>query len=87
MISVLVDSVRVPAVAPTPEEQRAARALAFRIPMPVTAVRVFSGAGAAYPVCPQCHRTFEREYQAYCDRCGQCLSWKMFRRARVIFRP
>ena len=33
---------------------------------------------ACYPVCPNCHCTFEREYQRYCDRCGQKLAWNLF---------
>ena len=38
----------------------------------------------AFPVCPQCRMTLDREYQAYCDRCGQALSWKAFHKALVI---
>ena len=26
----------------------------------------------------------EREYQSYCDRCGQALDWKGFSKALVI---
>ena len=50
----------------------------FRLSMPVTEVHmVSSGVGAAiFPVCPQCGRSIERDFQAYCDRCGQCLNWK-----------
>lgn len=29
-----------------------------------------------FPVCPRCNCTLDREYQAYCDRCGQKLKWK-----------
>ena len=28
-----------------------------------------------YPLCPSCRRELEREYQNYCDRCGQRLLW------------
>ena len=28
-----------------------------------------------YPVCPACSSTLDREYQAYCDRCGRKLDW------------
>lgn len=31
-----------------------------------------------YPVCPRCKETFEREYQQYCDRCGQKLAWNKY---------
>ena len=39
--------------------------------------------GTTFPVCPQCHCSMEREYQSFCDRCGQRLNWKGFRNASV----
>ena len=41
----------------------------YRWPMRVTEVCVYKW-GAAYPKCPRCKTTFEREYQRFCDRCG-----------------
>lgn len=60
--------------------------LAYRVAMRVTAVRLFrSAAGeSAYPACPRCGVTLEREYQAFCDRCGQRLDWEGFQDAAVI---
>lgn len=58
-------------------------ALAFRVPMPVTQLRLM-GQDGAYPLCPQCRITLEREYQCFCDRCGQRLSWKYYSKAQVI---
>lgn len=54
--------------------------LSYRIPMPVTEARCFQGTSSliAFPVCPQCGQTMEREFQSYCDRCGQCLDWERF---------
>ena len=54
--------------------------LSYRIPMPVTEVRCFDSASGrlCFPVCPQCGQTMEREFQSYCDRCGQCLDWERF---------
>ncbi len=40
--------------------------------------------GTGYYVCPRCHITLEREFVAYCDRCGQHLGWKGYRKARII---
>ena len=40
----------------------------------------------AFAVCPSCNTTLEREYQNYCDRCGQKLSWKQYSRANVIYK-
>ena len=62
------------------------REMAFREPMPVTHIRCFrylSGV-TGFPVCPQCGKTMEREYQSYCDRCGQCLDWKDFPRVVMV---
>lgn len=44
--------------------------LLYRLPMRVKKFR------RGFPVCPRCNTTIEREYQAYCDRCGQCLKWE-----------
>lgn len=51
-----------------------ASAESYRLPMLVTHLRIFRH--ASYFICPRCKMTMEREYMAYCDRCGQCLSWK-----------
>lgn len=34
--------------------------------------------------CPDCNRPLEREYQAYCDRCGRRLSWHQYSYAEKI---
>ncbi len=66
---------------PTPRGARS-----FRIPMPVTEIRLFRD-HTTYPVCPRCHMTLEREYQAFCDRCGQALNWGSFQNAMVVIIP
>ncbi|MBR5782916.1 MAG: hypothetical protein IKY33_01675 [Clostridia bacterium] len=53
-------------------------ALAYRLPMAVSKSVRFPNA-CYYPVCPHCSCTMEREYQSYCDRCGQALSWKVYK--------
>ena len=64
------------------------REMIFRTPMPITHIRCFRYSYpyslTSFPVCPQCGITMEREYQAYCDRCGQCLDWKDLSKAAVI---
>ena len=47
-------------------------AVSYRIRMRVTEMRVFDHDGGYY-VCPRCKVTMEREFQSYCDRCGQAL--------------
>lgn len=38
-----------------------------------------------FSICPGCNSTLEREYQAYCDRCGTKLNWKNYDKAEVIY--
>lgn len=60
-------------------------AQAFRVPMTVTQARWIRNDGT-YPVCPQCSISLEREYQRFCDRCGQRLGWKGYmKRAQIIY--
>ena len=55
----------------------------FRIPMAVNEIRMFSN-HTAFSVCPRCRINLEREYQSFCDRCGQALDWKYIDHALVI---
>ena len=55
----------------------------YRIELLVKEVMVFPN-GEAYYVCPKCNITLEREFMAYCDRCGQHLGWRDYKKAKVI---
>ena len=55
----------------------------YRIKMPVREVMVFKN-GDGYYICPRCDITLDREFVAYCDRCGQRLGWKGYRKAKVV---
>jgi len=61
-------------------------AVSYRKPMTVTAVRGirYSFGLTTFPICPRCGISMDREYTAYCDRCGQALGWKDLDHARVI---
>ena len=58
----------------------------YRCPMPVTAVRCYPGCPKrfSYPICPRCRQSLEREYQSFCDRCGQKLDWSRLPKAVVV---
>ena len=56
----------------------------YRIKMPVTEVMLFPD-GNSYYVCPRCHMTMEREFMNFCDRCGQRLDWKGYKKARIVY--
>ncbi len=59
---------------------------AYRIPMSVNAVRCFPVgiSPSTYLICPRCGLTMDREYQSYCDRCGQALDWSRLSKAIVV---
>ena len=63
-------------------EKIVSTAESYRIPMQITHLRKYRT--TAYYTCPRCSITMEREFTAYYDRCGQCLSWKNYRKAMVI---
>ena len=57
----------------------------YRSPRPVTEylLHVDSlGCRSCYYICPRCDITLEREFQTCCDRCGQLLDWKGYRKAK-----
>lgn len=49
----------------------------YRWPMKVTEMSMYKGK-PVFPRCPRCGTTMEREYQHFCDRCGQRLDWRKF---------
>ena len=55
----------------------------FRLPMTVNEIHLLRN-NMALSVCPRCHLTLDREYQSYCDRCGQALDWKHLKHALVV---
>ena len=64
--------------------KRIAEAVSYRVPIVVSRVRYY-GDNDVYPICPRCKLTIDREYMAYCDRCGQRLDWSMIEYARVCY--
>ncbi len=58
----------------------------FRIPMTIKYVYRLKN-GEMYPVCPRCHYLLDREYQRYCDYCGQALGWKGFSKVPIVDNP
>lgn len=64
-------------------------ALSFRKRMLVNAVRSYSSCPHlfSYPICPRCLVPMTREYQRYCEHCGQALDWSKFHKAVIITVP
>lgn len=59
-------------------------AVEFRTPKPVAEILLLEH-GDSYPVCPRCSISLDREYMNFCDRCGQRLDWKQFKKAQIIY--
>ena len=57
--------------------------LRYRKPMQINEIAYYVRSDQSYPKCPRCGITMEREYQSFCDRCGQRLDWSMYHRAMV----
>ncbi len=57
--------------------------LRYRLPMLVTESYSYIGTERydlcteQFYICPRCRIPLERDYQTYCDRCGQRLDWRM----------
>lgn len=56
----------------------------YRTPKIVTEIHVFKD-NYFFPVCPRCKITIEREYQTFCDRCGQHLDWSDYDNAEIKY--
>lgn len=63
-----------------------AAAQSYRRALPVREIVYFRQENAGYPRCPRCRCTLEREYTAFCDRCGQRLDWSGLGRAMIRLR-
>lgn len=58
--------------------------MTYRVPMMVQDVMVFHRFPGSdiYYRCPRCQALLDREFMAYCSRCGQYLDWCDYRKAR-----
>lgn len=61
--------------------------LSYRSAMQVVHFRqspFLPGTYTTFPVCPRCKGSMEREYQSYCDCCGQKLAWDCYHHASLL---
>ena len=64
--------------------------MTYRVPMMVQDVFVIRHfpENDIYYRCPRCQKLLARDFMAYCDRCGQCLDWRDYKKARrTYFKP
>lgn len=66
------------------KEETIEEQLRYRYPMKVTEI-LYCSQEMVFPICPRCNKTLERDYQCYCDRCGQCLNWKSYNKATIKY--
>lgn len=83
-----MDFGRIPSISLTEKNKKYAflelqQSLKKSLPKTVTEAIVFPN-NNAYWICPNCKCSFEREYQSYCDRCGQRLKWIALRKVKYI---
>ena len=61
---------------------------AYRIPMLIKKVMIIKDGkqNLGYYICPRCDVSMEREFTAFCDRCGQALNWREYKKAERVYR-
>lgn len=61
--------------------------MTYRVPMMVKDMVSFYHfpEDVVYYRCPRCQELLPREFMTYCDRCGQCLDWREYRKARQTY--
>ena len=61
--------------------------MTYRVPMMVKDLVAFYHfpEDDVYYRCPRCQQLLAREFMAYCDRCGQCLDWSEYRKAKRTY--
>ena len=57
----------------------------YRIAMEVKEITIYQY-NHSFAICPRCHIPMEREYQSFCDRCGQKLLWKQYDEGKIKIR-
>ena len=60
---------------------------AYRTPMMVKKIMIFEfkDQSFGYYICPRCNVSMEREFTSFCDRCGQALDWKEYKKAVPVY--
>ncbi len=59
----------------------------FQIPMKVNEMvrfQTYAHQYDLYYICPRCKISLERDFMSYCDRCGQRLDWKDYKKAKIV---
>ena len=59
----------------------------LQIPMKISekvVLQTYNSQYSSFYICPRCKISLERDFQSYCDRCGQRLDWKDYKKAQII---
>lgn len=60
----------------------------YRNPMQISEMTIYYNAYFGYIgeyICPRCKIQLERDFMSFCNRCGQKLSWKDYKKAKRIY--
>lgn len=67
-------------------KQNIEKQLEYRKPKKVVEVVFWKNSNDSFAICPTCKKYLDREYMGFCSVCGQNLSWKVFDRAKIIYK-
>ena len=61
---------------------------AYRKPMLIKKVLIINSGNQklGYYICPRCNVSMEREFTSFCDRCGQALNWREYKKAERVYK-
>ena len=62
--------------------QRYQKECRYRIPFEIKKISIQQNE-YSFPICPRCKDVIDREYQSFCDRCGQRLAWNWYDEGKV----
>lgn len=60
----------------------------YRKPMLIKKVLIINATehDLGYYICPRCNVSMEREFTSFCDRCGQALDWRTYKKAERVYK-
>lgn len=70
------------------ELRKLQESVSYRNPMQISEIIIYHDSYLGYVgnyICPRCKASLERDFMSFCDRCGQKLSWKNYKKAKRIY--
>lgn len=70
------------------EFRKLQESVSYRNPMQISEIAIYYDSDLGFVgdyVCPRCKASLDRDFMSFCDRCGQKLSWKDYKKAKRIY--